>query len=324
MREPTAAVDLQDVRGAADRIRPHVVRTPVFTSPEVDEEIGATVFFKCENLQNIGAFKVRGAVNAVLCLPAEQARPGVVTHSSGNHATALAHAAAVRGLPCTVVMPEDSSPVKIDNARRHGAEIVFCRRAERESATERVLAERGGVLIHPYADPNVIAGQGTAALELLEDTGDLDAVIAPVGGGGLLAGTAITVKTMRPHARVIGAEPEAVDDAWRSLSSGVRQPAVADPRTWCDGLLTALGEPNFAILRERGAEVVTVSEQAVLDAAEFFLRRMRIVVEPSAATVLAALRARAAEFRGARVGAILSGGNTDFRWLSEGIRSGSV
>ncbi len=316
MSGPTSRVDLQDVRGAADRIRPYVIRTPVLTSPQLDEEIGAEIHFKCENLQNIGAFKVRGAVNAVLSLGDDEAADGVVTHSSGNHATALAYAASVRGIPCTVVMPEDSSPVKVENARRYGPRIVFCPRGQRESTTERVLAERGGTLIHPYADPRVIAGQGTAALELIDEVGDLDAVLAPVGGGGLLAGTAIAVKTMRPQARVLGAEPEAADDAYRSLASGVRQPAVTNPRTWCDGLLTGLGEPNFEILRERGVEIVTVGEQDVLEAAMFILGRMRIVAEPSAATVLAALRARAGEFAGGRVGAILSGGNTDFRWLT--------
>jgi threonine dehydratase len=310
--------DLQDVRRAAETIRPWVLRTPVFRSDELDEELGAQVFFKCENLQNIGAFKARGAVNAVLWLDDDEAARGVVTHSSGNHATATAYAAKVRGIDCVVVMPESASPVKVENARRHGAEIVFCERMQREATADRLIAERGLTLIHPFADPRIIAGQGTAALELFDQAGELDLVIAPVGGGGLIAGTAITVKSMRPSARVWGAEPQAVDDAARSLASGVLQPAVVGPATWSDGLLTGLGEINFAVLREREVEVLTVDEAAVIEACWFFLRRMRIVVEPSAATVLAALRSRAAELRGQRVGAILSGGNSDFKWMQPG------
>ncbi len=309
-------VPFMEIRRAAERIRPHVIRTPVFTCEPLDRELDARVFLKCENLQNIGAFKVRGAVNAVLSLSGEEAGRGVVAHSSGNHAAALAYAATVRGIPATVVMPESTSPVKLENVRRYGAEIVFCKREHREKVTDELIRDRHLALIHPYADPRVIAGQGTAALELLDQTGDLDVVVAPVGGGGLLSGTAVAVKSMRPHARVLGAEPRAVDDAFRSLASGKLQPGVSDPDTWCDGLLTGLGEINFSILREREVEVVTVSEEAILEAALFFLQRMRIVVEPSGATVLAALRARAAELRGLRVGAVLSGGNTDFGWLA--------
>ena len=314
-------VELEDVRQAADRIAPHVVRTPVFSSRELDEELGCRVVFKCENLQNIGVFKVRGAVNAVLSLSDEEAARGVVTHSSGNHATALAYAASVRGIACTVVMPETTAQLKVENVRAYGPEIVFCEREEREMTVDRLIEERNLTLIHPYADPRVIAGQGTAALELLDDHPDLDIVIAPVGGGGLLAGTATTVKSMRPDARVFGAEPKAVDDAYRSLQSGVRQPAAEYPETWCDGLLTSLGEPNFEILRARDVEILTVDEKAILDATYAIVRRMRIVVEPSSGTVLAAIRVHADRFRDRRVGAILSGGNTDFRWLAE-VRPG--
>jgi threonine dehydratase len=310
--------DLQDVRRAAERIRPHVLRTPVFTSEELDRELDARVFFKCENLQNIGAFKVRGAVNAVLSLSDDEAARGVVTHSSGNHATAIAYASKVRGIDCVVVMPEGASPVKVANARRYDPEIVFCKREERESTGDRLIEERGLTLVHPYADPRIIAGQGTAALELFEQAGELDVVIAPVGGGGLISGTTTTVKSMRPGARVLAAEPKAVDDAYRSLESGVRQPGVVAPTTWSDGLLTGLGEINFEILQEHGVEVIPVDEDPVIEACWFFLRRMRIVVEPSAATVLAALRARADELRGLRIGAILSGGNSDFKWMEPG------
>jgi threonine dehydratase len=273
------------------------------------------VFFKCENMQKVGAFKARGACNAVMALDSAAAARGVITHSSGNHAAALAYAARARGIPCFVVMPDAAPAVKVDAVRGYGAEIRFCRQTERESTCTAWQTETGAVLVHPFEHPDVIAGQGTAALELLEDVPDLDVVVVPVGGGGLAAGTAVTVRALLPGARLIAAEPEAVDDAARSLRTGVRQPRVEDPRTWADGLLTALGEPNFALLREHRVTVVTVTERALLDAARFFLLRMKIVVEPSAATVLAALRASAAELRSARIGAILSGGNTDFAWL---------
>jgi threonine dehydratase len=311
VRHPT----LDDVRAAARRIEPHVHRTPVVTSRTLDRELGASAFFKCENLQKVGAFKARGALNAVLGLSAEAAARGVVAHSSGNHAAALAWASAIRGIPCTVVMPEDASPIKVAAVTGYGATIVFCPRSEREAACERIVRERGAALVHPFENPAVIAGQATAALELLEQVPGLDVVVTPVGGGGLLAGTSIAVRDVRPDAPVLGAEPRAVDDAFRSLATGVRQPAVVDPRTLADGLLTGLGRINFDILRERGVEVVTVSEEAIVAAARFVLERMKLVVEPSAATVLAALRSRASSLAGKRIGAVFSGGNTDFRWL---------
>jgi threonine dehydratase len=199
---------------------------------------------------------------------------------------------------------------------------VFCPREQREATCRRLIEEQGCAFIHPYEDPQVIAGQGTAALELLEEVHDLDLVVAPVGGGGLLAGTAIAVKSVRPRCDVRGAEPEAVDDACRSLASGERQPAVPDPRTWADGLLTGLGRINFEILRERHVEIVTVSEPAILDATRFVLERMKLVIEPSSATVVAALRRMVGELRGRRIGAVLSGGNTDFRWLCESLPQG--
>ncbi len=306
-----------DVRAAAARIAPHVHRTPVATSATLDRELGARVYFKCENLQKVGAFKARGAVNAVLRLPEAEARRGVVTHSSGNHAAALAYAAAIRGIPCVVVMPDAAPAIKVDAVRGYGAEIVFCPRDERQFVCDRVIRERGLTFVHPFEDPRVIAGQGTAALELLADVPDLDLVIAPVGGGGLLSGTAIAAAGARPEAEVLGAEPEAADDAARSLATGVRQPAVARPATIADGLLTGLGEIDFAILRAHGVRIVTVAEDAIARAALFLLQRMKLVVEPSAATVLAALRREAPRLRGRRVGAILSGGNTDLRWLSD-------
>ncbi len=306
--------NIDDVRSAARRIERHIHRTPVQTCATLDRAIGAKVFFKCENFQKVGAFKARGATNAVLCLDDAAAARGVVTHSSGNHAAALAFAAGIRGIPCTVVMPQDAPAIKVEAVRGYGAEIVYCDRAERESTCERVRAEQGSTFIHPYENPDVIPGQGTAALELWEQAGPLDVVLAPVGGGGLLAGTAITIRDASPKAEIWGAEPESVDDAFRSLQSGTLQSAVADPETLADGLMTGLGRINFEILRAKGVRVETVSEQAIADAARFVIERMKLVVEPSAATVLAVIRKRADAFRGKRIGAILSGGNTDLAW----------
>lgn len=302
-----------DVRAAARRIAPHVHRTPVATSATVDRELGASIFFKCENLQKVGAFKARGATNAVLSLDEVQAARGVLTHSSGNHGAALAYAASIRGIPCTVVMPSDAPEIKVAAVRGYGAEIVVCDRAEREATTERLRAESGATVIHPYTDPRIIAGQGTAAAELAEQVPGLDLVIAPVGGGGLLAGTAIALSAAPTAVR--GAEPEAVDDAARSLAAGVLVPAVARPETVADGLMTGLGRINFEILRRHEVTVVTVSEREIVEACRFVLERLKLVIEPSAATVLAAIRTLASELGGRRVGAILSGGNTDFRWL---------
>ncbi|HLU39957.1 MAG TPA: threonine/serine dehydratase [Planctomycetota bacterium] len=304
-----------DVRAAAARIAGYVHRTPVLTSRTLDREIGATVFCKCENLQKVGAFKARGAVNAILALPDDVARAGVVTHSSGNHGAAVAYAGRARGIPVVVVMPDDAPAVKLAAVRGYGADVVLCRRSERDATARAVVAQRGATLVHPFDDPTVIAGQGTAALELLEEHPDLDAIFAPVGGGGLLAGVTLVVRGMGARCAVVGAEPEAVDDAYRSLRDGVRYPAVVAP-TVADGLMTGLGERNYEILRQGEAEVVRVSETAILAAARFFLERMKIVVEPSSATVLAALRAVRDRFAGRRVGLILTGGNTDLRWLA--------
>ncbi len=313
MERPT----LDDIRAAAERIAPHVHRTPVATSSAIDAELGMQVYFKCENLQKVGAFKARGAVNAVLLLDEMAADGGVLTHSSGNHGAALAYAASIRGISCTVVMPESAASIKVEAVRGYGAEIVFCRQNQRRETCERLLAERAVTLIHPFENPDVVAGQGTAALELLQEVGDLDLVIAPVGGGGLLSGTAVAVKDWRPEIEVRGAEPETVDDAYRSLRDGFRHAGEVSPKSWADGLLTGLGVRAFGILRERGISVVTVSEAEILRAAWTLIGRLKLVVEPSAATVLAALRSVKDELGGKRVGAILSGGNTDFRWLSE-------
>ncbi len=320
MSDPAAtaqdAPTLDDLRRAHRRIAPHVHRTPVLTSATFDRELGARVFFKCENFQKVGAFKARGATNAALSLDDGEATRGLITHSSGNHAAAVAYAAAIRGVPATVVMPDDAPAIKVAAVRGYGAEIVPCARAERETVCERERARRGATFVHPYRDPRVIAGQGTAALELLEEVPDLDVVVCPVGGGGLFSGTAIAVRGVAgPGVELWGAEPAAADDAFRSLESGALQPAVENPRTLCDGLMTGLGPINFAILRGAGARVATLDEPAIARAARDLLERMKIVVEPSGAIALAALRARKAEWAGRRIGALLTGGNTDFAWL---------
>ncbi|MFO1076409.1 MAG: threonine/serine dehydratase [Planctomycetota bacterium] len=309
-------IGIADVRAAAARIRGLVHRTPVLTSATLDREVGASVWCKCENLQKVGAFKARGACNAVMALSAEAAARGVVTHSSGNHGAALAYAAASRGIPCAVVMPDSAPAVKVEAVRGYGAEVRFCKAADRERVCGELQRERGMELVHPFENPLVIAGQGTAAVELLEDVPELDVVVTPVGGGGLCAGTAVAVAALRPSCAVWGAEPLAVDDAARSMATGVRQPRVDGAKSWADGLMTGLGAPNFELLRARGVRVVTVGEEAIVDACRWFLTRMKIVVEPSGAVALAALRAAAGELAGRRVGLVLSGGNTDFRWLS--------
>ncbi len=284
------------------------------TSATLNAQLGLAATFKCENLQKVGAFKARGATNAVLSLDDATASRGVLTHSSGNHGAALAFAAAIRGVPCTVVMPEDAPTVKFDAVADYGARIVRCTQSDREEAAAREQAATGATFIHPFEDPNVIAGQGTAALELLEERPDLEVVIAPIGGGGLLSGTALVCA--EAGIETIGAEPEAVDDAYRSLMSGVRQPRVPNPETLGDGLLTGIGALAFDILQRLGVTIQLVDEAAIVDAARFHLERMKLVVEPSGATGLAALRRLAPQWQGKRIGVIISGGNTDFAWLA--------
>jgi threonine dehydratase len=312
-------ISIREVREAAVRIAGSVHRTPVMTSATFDERFGARIFFKCENLQKVGAFKARGALNAVRSLDAESATRGVITHSSGNHGAALAWAARQRGIHCVVVMPRTAPTVKIDAVRGYGAEVILCEIAERDATSARLASELGLAMIHPFEHPAVIAGQGTAALELMEDVPALDAVISPVGGGGLLAGTAIAVAGTSASTRVFGAEPAAVDDAARSLETGKHQPRVEDPQTICDGLLTRLGVPNFALLRGHGVEILTADEREIRVAARDVIERMKLVVEPSGAVGLAVIAAHPDRFAGRRVGVILTGGNTDLRWMLAGI-----
>jgi threonine dehydratase len=305
------APTLDDVRDAARRIDGSVHRTPVLTSTLLDEWLGADAFLKCEHLQRVGAFKARGAANAVLSLPAAEARRGVAAASSGNHAAALALAARRRGIPATIVMPRTAPAVKKAAVAGYGARIVECEpgQAAREEMVARVLAETGAIEIHPYDDDRIIAGAGTAALELLEQVDGLDAVVTPVGGGGLLSGTCVAAHGVRADLRIVAGEPELADDAARSLATGVRQPALA-PASIADGLLTALSDRTFAIVREHVERIVTVGEGEIVEAMRFVWERTKQLVEPSAAVAVAAVR-KDDDLRGLRVGIVLSGGNVD-------------
>lgn len=304
--------DLAAIRAAAARIAPHVHRTPVLASSSLDGEAGARLFFKCENLQKIGAFKARGATNAVFALAPDIAARGVVTHSSGNHGAALAYAARRRGIPAWVVMPENAPRVKIANVAREGATIRFCAPnvAARESACAQVERESGAALIHPFDHFDVIAGQATAALELLAEVPDLDVVIAPCGGGGLLSGTAIVTRALSPRIRVLGAEPAHADDAARSFASGRIEPLPATT-TIADGLRTTLAPRTLAAIRAHVEAIGTCSEEGIVRAMRLTWERMKIVIEASSAVPLACLLEGALAVRGLRVGIVLSGGNVD-------------
>ncbi|HEY4313530.1 MAG TPA: pyridoxal-phosphate dependent enzyme [Pirellulales bacterium] len=305
-------VDIAAIRQAAARIACLVHRTPVMRSKYFDAQSGATVFFKCENFQRVGAFKFRGATNAVLSLADEEARRGVVTHSSGNHAQALALAAQMRSIPATIVMPVGAPAVKRDAVAGYGATIVECEPTvqAREETAAAVVEQSGAVFIHPYNDPRIIAGQGTAALELVAEIPNLDMILAPVGGGGLLSGTAIAGKELVPGLQVVGAEPAGADDAQRSLAAGRILPSD-HPHTIADGLRTSLGELTFDIIRRQVDEIITVDDAATMHAMRQVWERMKIVIEPSAAVPVAVLLENASRFAGRRVGIILSGGNVD-------------
>ena len=306
----TDAPTLDDVREAAMRIAPWVHRTPVLSSSRLDERAGATLFFKCENLQRVGAFKARGATSAVLRLDGPARERGVVTHSSGNHAAALALAARNADIPAWVVMPRNAPLPKVESVRRLGGEIVFCEPTleAREATCAEVGARTGATLVHPYDDHAVIAGQGTATLELREQVEALDAVVVPVGGGGLLAGTSVVGRAFGFD--VYGAEPEAVDDAARSLATGVRQPPTGGT-TVADGLRTALGVRPFEIIRRNVTDIATVSDEQIVAAMRLVWEVMKIVIEPSSAVPVAALLERRLPVAGRRVGVILTGGNVD-------------
>ncbi len=306
----TPPLSLADVRAAHERIQRYIHRTPVITSQLLDREFGARLFFKCENFQKAGAFKSRGACNALFSLTDDEARRGVATHSSGNHAAALARAAGLRGVTAHIVMPTNSPLTKQRAVQGYGGRIVFCEPnlAAREATCAKVIAETGATLVHPYDDYRIMAGQGTAALEFLEEMRDLEVMIAPVGGGGLLGGTAVATKGFNPRVRVVGAEPAQADDAFRSLQAG--HIVSTTPNTIADGLRTAVGQRNFPLLQTHVDEIVTVSEAAIVHAMRRIWEVLKIVVEPSAAVALAGLVEHPSKAK-TRVGIILSGGNVD-------------
>jgi threonine dehydratase len=303
---------INDIYEAAERIKPYVHRTPVLTNESLNNRVEADVYLKCENLQKVGAFKFRGACNAVLSLSDDGAARGVCTHSSGNHAQALALAARTRGIPAYIVMPENSAQVKKDAVAGYGGEITFCAPTleAREATLRRVVERTGAAFIHPYDNERVIEGQGTAALELLEEIPDLNVIIAPVGGGGLLSGTAIAATETKKGIRVIAGEPEMADDAYRSIQQGNIVPSE-NPRTIADGLLTSLGKLTFPIIQERVEQIVTVSEQGIIDSMKFIWERAKIIIEPSSAVAVAVLWEKKIDLTGLKVGVILSGGNVD-------------
>lgn len=304
---------LSDIRQAHKKIKNRIHRTPVLTNRQVDERTGSKVYFKCENFQRVGAFKFRGACHAVFSLPDDEASKGVATHSSGNHAQAIALAAKMRNIPAFIVMPDNSPEVKKRAVAGYGAEITFCEPTQqaRESTLEKVVDKTGATFIHPYNDPRIIAGQGTSGLELLEDYPDLDIILVPVGGGGLASGTAITASGLRPGVKVIGCEPEIADDAYLSLKTGELQPSK-NTQTVADGLRTGLGELTFACLQEHLHGIVTVSEEEIVDAMRYIWERMNIIIEASCAVPVAALFNNKIEnAAGKKIGIIITGGNVD-------------
>jgi len=321
----TSPIEWKTIVEAHERIRPRIHRTPVLTSKSLDELTGAKIFFKCENLQKTGSFKIRGATNAIFSLSEEQARRGVVTHSSGNHAAAVACAARWRGIAASIVMPKNAPGVKCRAVESYGGEITFCEpnvKARSETAA-RIQAESGAVMVHPYDDDRIIAGQATAAKELLEEVPELDAVLAPVSGGGLLSGTCLGAKGTRARVRVYGCEPERADDAYRSWTSGKLQ-ALETSDTIADGLRASLAPRTFAILQRLADGILLVSEEEIVAAMKLVWERMKIVIEPSSAVVVAPLlrntglkeigMAGVRGETGPRVGVILSGGNVDLKW----------
>jgi len=302
------------IRAAHARIRDKINRTPVLTSHTLDGQAGAAtrLFFKCENFQKIGAFKARGATNAVFLLSDDEAKHGVATHSSGNHAAAVSRAAKLRGIPAYIVMPHNVPKAKQESVRRYGAEVRFCEPtlAAREATVAEIIAETGAQLVHPFNDHRVMAGQGTATLELLEEYPDLDIILCPIGGGGLLGGTLIAAKGVKPGIRVIGVEPAGADDAYRSAKSGHIVP-MTNPQTIADGLRGTLGDKTFALIRDHADDVVTVSEGGIVKAMRTIWEVLKIVVEPSAAVPFAAILERKVDVAGKRVGIIVTGGNLD-------------
>jgi threonine dehydratase len=304
-------VDKQYIKQSHERIKPYIHHTPVLTSASIDERAGCKIFFKCENFQKVGAFKARGAMNAVLSLREEDRRNGVATHSSGNHAQALARAAQMLGLKSYIVMPRTAPMIKKQGVMGYGGEIFECEPTlqARETTLAAVIMKTKASEIHPFNNDDVIAGQATAAKELYEDVKNINIIVAPVGGGGLLSGTALATKYYSPDTIVIAAEPEGADDAYRSMQSGKIEQSQAN--SLADGLLTSLGNKTFPIIRENVKEIITVSDQEIIQAMRLLWERLKVIVEPSGAVPLAAVLKEKGKFAGRRVGIILSGGNVD-------------
>ncbi len=302
----------EDMLAAHERIKPHIRRTPVRSSEYLNERAGAQLFFKCENFQEPGAFKVRGACTAVFGLDDAQAARGVATHSSGNHASCLSYAAMRRGIPCHVVMPRSAPQAKKDTVARYGGQITLCEpsTSSREATFAEVQAATGGDFVHPYNDPRVIAGQGTCAREFIEQTDGLDMLVAPIGGGGMISGSCLTLATLAPDCQVIAAEPEQADDAYRSFKAGH---IIADdaPKTVADGLLVPLKELTWHFVSGHVSEIYTASEQEIIDAMKLAWKHLRVVMEPSSAVPLAVVLKHPQAFRGKRVGLVVTGGNVD-------------
>ena len=308
--------ELADILAAHDRIKPFIHNTPVMKSQKINEFFNCELFFKCENFQKVGAFKFRGATNAVLSLSPEEKQKGVVTHSSGNHAAALALAARMNGIKANIVMPENAPVVKKNAVAGYGAEITFCTPTlqAREETTRKIMESTGATLIHPYDNFNVICGQGTASLELLREIGDLAIVIAPVGGGGLMSGTSACVKGIDKNIQVIGAEPLNASDAFVSFNTGILTQSV-NPKTCADGLLTSLSDLTFSVIKKNVDKIFTAKEETIIECMLLVWERMKIIIEPSSATVLAVVKENPEFFSGKRIGLIISGGNVDFRKL---------
>ena len=303
---------LADMLTAHERIKPHIHRTPVLTSHVIDEVAGAKLFFKCENFQKAGAFKARGASNAVFGLSDAQASKGVATHSSGNHGTCLSYAAGRRGIPCTVVMPRTAPQAKKDAVRGYGGKVVECEPStlSREAVFAEVVAETDAEFVHPHNDPRVIAGQGSCSKELIEQVDTLDAVIAPIGGGGMVSGTCLTLSSLAPHIQIYAAEPEQADDAYRSFKAG-RIIADDAPNTVADGLKVPLKELTWHFVSNHVSDILTASEEEIMDAMKLIWKRMKIVLEPSSAVPLATILKNRDVFAGKHVGVIVTGGNVD-------------
>jgi threonine dehydratase len=307
---------LSDIQSAHKRIKPFIHRTPVLTSHQLNKLYDCELFFKCENFQKVGAFKFRGATNAVLSLDDALRKNGVVTHSSGNHAAALALAAGLNGIRAFIVMPENAPLVKKNAVKGYGASITFCKPTlqAREETCRQIMEREGATLVHPYDNFNVICGQGTASLELLEEINDLEIVVAPIGGGGLMSGTSTCVKGINNKIMVIGAEPLNANDAWKSFKTGILTPSV-NPLTVADGLLTSLSELTFSVIRKNVDDIYTAQEESIISSMMLVWERMKIIIEPSSATVLAIIRENPDFFRGKKIGLIISGGNVDLKKL---------